>query len=307
VRGRGVALAATGAERHVRGVRGPPRQTGHRTMQTQSATASAPVALNVNNIEVIYEHVILVLKGVSLSVPRGGIVALLGANGAGKSTTLKAISNLLRAERGEVTKGTIEFNGTRVDRLTPNALVRLGVCQVMEGRHCFQHLSVEENLLTGAFTRGSARGEIAASLDKVYGFFPRLKQRRTSLAGYTSGGEQQMTAIGRALMANPAMILLDEPSMGLAPQIVEEIFEIVRGLNQRENVSFLLAEQNTTIALRYANYGYILENGRVVMDGAARDLAANEDVKEFYLGLSSGARKSFRDIKHYRRRKRWLA
>jgi branched-chain amino acid transport system ATP-binding protein len=276
-------------------------------MQTQSATASAPVALNVNNIEVIYEHVILVLKGVSLSVPRGGIVALLGANGAGKSTTLKAISNLLRAERGEVTKGTIEFNGTRVDRLTPNALVRLGVCQVMEGRHCFQHLSVEENLLTGAFTRGSARGEIAASLDKVYGFFPRLKQRRTSLAGYTSGGEQQMTAIGRALMANPAMILLDEPSMGLAPQIVEEIFEIVRGLNQRENVSFLLAEQNTTIALRYANYGYILENGRVVMDGAARDLAANEDVKEFYLGLSSGARKSFRDIKHYRRRKRWLA
>ena len=276
-------------------------------MQTQSATASAPVALNVNNIEVIYEHVILVLKGVSLSVPRGGIVALLGANGAGKSTTLKAISNLLRAERGEVTKGTIEFNGTRVDRLTPNALVRLGVCQVMEGRHCFQHLSVEENLLTGAFTRGSARGEIAASLDKVYGFFPRLKQRRTSLAGYTSGGEQQMTAIGRALMANPAMILLDEPSMGLAPQIVEEIFEIVRGLNQRETVSFLLAEQNTTIALRYANYGYILENGRVVMDGAARDLAANEDVKEFYLGLSSGARKSFRDIKHYRRRKRWLA
>ncbi|MEP7063619.1 MAG: ABC transporter ATP-binding protein [Betaproteobacteria bacterium] len=276
-------------------------------MQPQPTTASAPVALNVNNIEVIYEHVILVLKGVSLAVPLGGIVALLGANGAGKSTTLKAISNLLRAERGEVTKGTIEFNGTRVDRLTPNALVRLGVCQVMEGRHCFQHLSIEENLLTGAFTRGSARGEIAASLDKVYGYFPRLKQRRTSLAGYTSGGEQQMTAIGRALMANPTMILLDEPSMGLAPQIVEEIFEIVGGLNARENVSFLLAEQNTTIALRYANYGYILENGRVVMDGAARDLATNEDVKEFYLGLSSGARKSFRDIKHYRRRKRWLA
>jgi branched-chain amino acid transport system ATP-binding protein len=276
-------------------------------MQPQPTAANAPVALNVNNIEVIYEHVILVLKGVSLAVPLGGIVALLGANGAGKSTTLKAISNLLRAERGEVTKGTIEFNGTRVDRLTPNALVRLGVCQVMEGRHCFQHLSIEENLLTGAFTRGSARGEIAASLDKVYGYFPRLKQRRASLAGYTSGGEQQMTAIGRALMANPTMILLDEPSMGLAPQIVEEIFEIVSGLNARENVSFLLAEQNTTIALRYANYGYILENGRVVMDGAARDLAANEDVKEFYLGLSSGGRKSFRDIKHYRRRKRWLA
>ncbi len=276
-------------------------------MQTQSAAQCAPIALDVNNIEVIYEHVILVLKGVSLSVPQGGIVALLGANGAGKSTTLKAISNLLRAERGEVTKGTIEFNGARVDQLTPNALVRLGVCLVMEGRHCFQHLSIEENLMTGAFTRGSARGEIAASLDKVYGYFPRLKQRRTSLAGYTSGGEQQMTAIGRALMATPTMILLDEPSMGLAPQIVEEIFEIVRDLNSREKVSFLLAEQNTMIALRYASYGYILENGRVVMDGAAGDLSANEDVKEFYLGLSSGERRSFRDIKHYRRRKRWLA
>ena len=205
-------------------------------MTAQTATQGAPVALNVNNIEVIYEHVILVLKGVSLAVPQGGIVALLGANGAGKSTTLKAISNLLHAERGEVTKGTIEFNGARVDQLTPNTLVRLGVCQVMEGRHCFQHLSVEENLLTGAFTRGSARGEIAASLEKVYGYFPRLKQRRTSLAGYTSGGEQQMTAIGRALMAAPTMILLDEPSMGLAPQIVEEIFEIVRDLNAREKV-----------------------------------------------------------------------
>ncbi len=271
-------------------------------------TAKAPaIALDVNNIEVIYEHVILVLKGVSLQVPRGGIVALLGANGAGKSTTLKAISNLLHAERGEVTKGTISFNGARVDRLTPNALVRMGVCQVMEGRHCFQHLSVEENLMTGAFTRGSARAEIALSLEKVYGYFPRLKERRASLAGYTSGGEQQMTAIGRALMANPTMILLDEPSMGLAPQIVEEIFAIVSDLNAREQVSFLLAEQNTTIALRYASYGYILENGRVVMDGAAADLASNEDVKEFYLGLSSGERRSFRDIKHYRRRKRWLA
>jgi branched-chain amino acid transport system ATP-binding protein len=279
-------------------------------MQSQANAPVAPVAavaLDVNNVEVIYDHVILVLKGVSLSVPKGGVVALLGANGAGKSTTLKAISNLLRAERGEVTKGTIEFNGARVDRLTPNALVRLGVCQVMEGRHCFQHLTVEENLLTGAFTRGSARREIAASLENVYRYFPRLKHRRTSLAGYTSGGEQQMTAIGRALMANPTMILLDEPSMGLAPQIVEEIFEIVRDLNQREHVSFLLAEQNTTVALRYASYGYILENGRVVMDGNAGELAANEDVKEFYLGLSSGARKSFRDIKHYRRRKRWLA
>jgi len=263
--------------------------------------------LSVNNIEVIYDHVILVLKGVSLEVPHGGIVALLGANGAGKTTTLKAISNLLRAERGEVTKGTIEFAGKRIDRLTPNDLVRMGVCQVMEGRHCFQHLTVEENLLTGAFTRKGARAEINEALEKVYHYFPRLKQRRASLAGFTSGGEQQMTAIGRALMARPAMILLDEPSMGLAPQIVEEIFEIVRDLNTNERVSFLLAEQNTMVALRFANYGYILENGRVVMDGAAGELSANEDVKEFYLGLSTAGRKSFRDVKHYRRRKRWLA
>ena len=269
---------------------------------------AAPRAeLSVNNIEVIYDHVILVLKGVSLEVPQGGIVALLGANGAGKTTTLKAISNLLRAERGEVTKGTIEFAGKRVDRLTPNDLVRMGVCQVMEGRHCFQHLTVEENLLTGAFTRRATRAQVNEALEKVYRYFPRLKQRRGSLAGFTSGGEQQMTAIGRALMARPTMILLDEPSMGLAPQIVEEIFEIVRDLNARERVSFLLAEQNTMIALRFASYGYILENGRVVMDGAARELAANEDVKEFYLGLSSAGRKSFRDVKHYRRRKRWLA
>src|SRR6185503_18276251 len=275
-------------------------------MQAQPAPASAHVALDVNNIEVIYDHVILVLKGVSLSVPQGGIVALLGANGAGKSTTLKAISNLLRAERGDVTKGTIEFAGRRIDRLTPNAVVRLGVCQVMEGRHCFAHLSVEENLLAGAFTRGNARREIATALERVYTYFPRLKQRRASLAGYTSGGEQQMTAIGRALMARPSMILLDEPSMGLAPQVVEEIFEIVRDLNVRERVSFLLAEQNTHIALRYANYGYILENGRVVMDGEASSLAQNEDVKEFYLGFSTAGRRSFRDVKSYRRRKRWL-
>jgi len=248
-----------------------------------------------------------VLKGVSLTVPRGGIVSLLGANGAGKTTTLKAISNLLHAERGEVTKGTIEFDGTRVEKLTPNALVRMGVCQVMEGRHCFQHLTVEENLLTGAFTRKGARGDIATALDKVYHYFPRLRERRMSLAGYTSGGEQQMTAIGRALMARPTMILLDEPSMGLAPQIVEEIFEIVSDLNAKEQVSFLLAEQNTNVALRFADYGYILENGRVVMDGAAAALAENEDVKEFYLGLSTAGRKSFRDVKHYRRRKRWLA
>jgi branched-chain amino acid transport system ATP-binding protein len=277
----------------------------------ESAPAAKPAKvapyLSVNNIEVIYDHVILVLKGVSLEVPQGKIVALLGANGAGKTTTLKAISNLLRAERGDVTKGTIEFKGQRVDRLTPNDLVRLGVCQVMEGRHCFQHLTVEENLLTGAFTRKASRAEIRDDLEKVYRYFPRLKQRRTSLSGYTSGGEQQMTAVGRALMARPSMILLDEPSMGLAPQIVEEIFDIVRDLNRKEGVSFLLAEQNTSVALRFADYGYILETGRVVMDGAAGELSQNEDVKEFYLGLSSAGRKSFREVKHYRRRKRWLA
>jgi len=278
-------------------------------MATATAPAAQPAAkyLSINNIEVIYDHVILVLKGVSLEVPEGKIVALLGANGAGKSTTLKSISNLLAAERGDVTKGTIEYKGKRVDKLTTNDLVRMGVCQVMEGRHCFQHLTVEENLLTGAFTRKVSRGELAAALERVYHYFPRLKQRRTSQSGYTSGGEQQMTAVGRALMAQPSMILLDEPSMGLAPQIVDEIFQIVQDLNTKEKVSFLLAEQNTMVALRYADYGYILENGRVVMDGAAKDLAANEDVKEFYLGLSSGGRKSFRDVKHYRRRKRWLA
>ena len=269
--------------------------------------AETKAYLSVNNVEVIYDHVILVLKGVSLEVPRGKIVALLGANGAGKTTTLKAISNLLRAERGDVTKGSIEFDGARIDRLTPAELVRRGVCQVMEGRHCFQHLTVEENLLTGAFSRKVSRVELKNDLEKVYTYFPRLKDRRSSQSGYTSGGEQQMTAVGRALMAQPKMILLDEPSMGLAPQIVEEIFEIVKSLNQKEGVSFLLAEQNTMVALRYANYGYILENGRVVMDGVASDLATNEDVKEFYLGLSTSGRKSFRDSKHYRRRKRWLA
>ncbi len=274
---------------------------------TQTALAGAPAYLSVNNVEVIYDHVILVLKGVSLDVPEGKIVALLGANGAGKSTTLKSISTLLKGERGEVTKGSIAFRGERVDQLTPNELVKKGMVQVMEGRHCFGHLTVEENLLTGAYTRSISRGELKESLERVYHYFPRLKTRRNSQAGYTSGGEQQMTAIGRALMAKPTMILLDEPSMGLAPQIVEEIFEIVRDLNQREKVSFLLAEQNTMVALRYADFGYILENGRVVMEGDAKELAANEDVKEFYLGLSSGGRKSFRDVKHYRRRKRWLA
>jgi len=274
---------------------------------TAAAPSPARPLLDVNGIEVIYNHVILVLKGVSLAVPEGGIVALLGANGAGKSTTLKAISNLLRAERGDVTKGTIEFEGQRVDKLNPSALVKRGVIQVMEGRHCFGHLTVEENLLTGAYTRSVSRAEVRQDLERVYEFFPRLKQRRTAQAGYTSGGEQQMTAIGRALMARPRMILLDEPSMGLAPQIVEEIFEIVRNLNSKQRVSFLLAEQNTMVALRFADFGYILENGRVVMEGTATHLSENEDVKEFYLGISSGGRKSFRDTKHYRRRKRWLA
>lgn len=263
--------------------------------------------LTINNIEVVYDHVILVLKGVSLDVPRGGIVALLGANGAGKTTTLKAISNLLHSERGDVTKGSIVFDGQEVQDLSPNELVRRGCIQVMEGRHCFGHLTVEENLLTGAFTRKDGRSAVAADLEVVYNYFPRLRERRTSMAGYTSGGEQQMCAIGRALMSRPKMILLDEPSMGLAPQIVEEIFEIVQTLNQKEGVSFLLAEQNTFMALKFANYGYILENGRVVMDGEAKSLAENEDVKEFYLGIAEGKRKSFREGKHYKRRKRWLA
>jgi branched-chain amino acid transport system ATP-binding protein len=268
--------------------------------------AAGGALLRVNNIEVIYDHVILVLKGVSLEIREGGIVALLGANGAGKTTTLKAISNLLRAERGDVTKGSIEYQGKRVEHLSPNELVKAGVIQVMEGRHCFGHLTVEENLLTGAFTRGG-RADIKRDLELVYGYFPRLQQRKKSLAGYVSGGEQQMTAIGRALMARPKMILLDEPSMGLAPQIVEEIFDIVQRLNRDEGVSFLLAEQNTNIALRYADYGYILENGRVVLDGDAATLRSNEDVKEFYLGIAGTGRKSYRDVKHYKRRKRWLA
>ncbi len=262
--------------------------------------------LSVNNIEVIYDHVILVLKGVSLEVPEAGIVALLGANGAGKTTTLKAISNLLGAERGEVTKGTIEFDGQKVDKLTPSDLVKRGVVQVMEGRHCFEHLTVEENLLTGAYTQGNKRAQIQEDLEKVYGYFPHLKERRRIQAGYISGGEQQMCAIGRALMSRPRMILLDEPSMGLAPRLVETIFETVKRLNEQEGVSFLLAEQNTNMALRYARYGYVLENGRVVLDGDAETLRGNEDVKEFYLGLSASGRRSYRDVKHYKRRKRWL-
>ena len=277
------------------------------TPAASASTARDAVLLGVKNIEVIYDHVILVLKGVSLNVRPGSIVALLGANGAGKSTTLKAISNLIRGERGEVTKGSIEFAGERIDGLTPNDLVRRGCIQVMEGRHCFGHLSVEENLLTGAFTRRDGRSAIAGDLELVYGYFPRLKERRQSLAGYISGGEQQMVAIGRALMSRPKMMLLDEPSMGLAPQLVEEIFEIVKRLNAEQHVSLLLAEQNTNMALRYATYGYILESGRVVMDGAAEALRQNEDVKEFYLGIGGGDRTSFRNVKSYKRRKRWLA
>ncbi|HET7772882.1 MAG TPA: ABC transporter ATP-binding protein [Burkholderiaceae bacterium] len=263
--------------------------------------------LNVNGIEVIYNHVILVLKGVSLQVPEGGIVALLGGNGAGKTTTLRAISNLLKGERGEVTKGTIEYRGERIQNLTPPDLVERGVVQVMEGRRCFAHLSIEENLMTGAYTRGASRAEIARDLEMVYSYFPRLKTRRSSQAAYTSGGEQQMCAIGRALMAKPRMVLLDEPSMGLAPQIIEEVFNIVQDLNAKEKVTFLLAEQNTNIALKYAHYGYILESGRVVMDGEAKALRENEDVKEFYLGVSREGRKSFKDAKFYKRRKRWLS
>ena len=265
------------------------------------------IVLNVNGIEVIYNHVILVLKGVSLNVPDGKIVAILGGNGAGKTTTLRAVSNLLKGERGEVTKGSIELRGERIENLTTADLVQRGVVQVMEGRHCFAHLTIEENLLVGGYTRKD-KGEIARNLEKVYNYFPRLKTRRTSQAAYTSGGEQQMCAIGRALMTNPSVMLLDEPSMGLAPQIVEEVFEIVKDLNQKEKVTFLLAEQNTNMALRYSDYGYIMESGRIVMDGIASDLASNEDVKEFYLGTGGGGeKKSFKDVKSYKRRKRWLA
>jgi branched-chain amino acid transport system ATP-binding protein len=263
--------------------------------------------LQVNNIEVIYNHVILVLKGVSLSVPKGGITALLGGNGAGKSTTLKSISGLLHSERGEITKGSITYRGENLAGRDPADLVKTGIIQVMEGRHCFEHLTVEENLLTGAYTRREGRTTIAEDLDLVYEYFPRLKQVRRSQSGYTSGGEQQMTAIGRALMSKPETILLDEPSMGLAPQLVEQIFEIVQRLNREQGVTFLLAEQNTNVALRYAHVGYILENGRVVMEGSADALRENPDVKEFYLGMSDKGRKSFRDVRSYRRRKRWLA
>lgn len=268
--------------------------------------AAAQPILAVKNIEVIYDHVILVLRGVSFEVPQGKIVALLGANGAGKSTTLKSVSTLLASERGEVTKGSIEFRGKRTEALAPGEMVGMGMVQVMEGRHCFGHLTVEDNLITGAYARPINRAQVRDELEKIYDYFPRLKTRRTSLAGYTSGGEQQMVAIGRAMMAKPSMLLLDEPSMGLAPQIVAEIFEIVRDLNQKEGVSILLAEQNTNVALKYADYGYILESGRIMLDGTAKELSENADVKEFYLGLAKEGRKSFRGMKSYRRRKRWL-
>ena len=273
---------------------------------TPPAVADEKPLLQISNIEVIYDRVILVLRGVSLTLPKGGIVALLGANGAGKSTTLKAISGLLRSERGEVTKGSIEYEGKSILQNNATELVSRGLIQVMEGRHCFEHLTVDENLLTGAYTRRDGNAAVNRDLELVYSYFPRLKERRSVLAGYISGGEQQMTAIGRALMARPSLILLDEPSMGLAPQLVEEIFGIVTRLNEDEGVTFLLAEQNTNMALQYARYGYVLESGRVVLDGDAKSLRENEDVKEFYLGLSSGTRKSYRDVKHYRRRKRWL-
>lgn len=276
-------------------------------MAANNASATTDTLIQVSNIEVVYNHVVLVLKGVSLSLAEGRVIALLGGNGAGKTTTLKAISNLLRSERGEVTRGEILLRGDRIDGLSPADLVRRGVVQVMEGRHCFEHLTVEENLLTGAYTRRANRAEIHSDLERVYSYFPRLRDRRRAQAGYTSGGEQQMCAIGRALMASPNVILLDEPSMGLAPQLVEEIFEIVRRLNREQGVSILLAEQNTNMALRYADFGYILESGRVVMDGTADELSQNQDVREFYLGMSGAERKSFRDVRSYRRRKRWLS
>ena len=271
----------------------------------KNETSAIEDILIVNNIEVVYSHVILVLKGVSLKVKKGGITALLGGNGAGKSTTLKSISNLLASERGEVTKGSVTFSDEYIHDLDPAQLVKKGVIQVMEGRHCFEHLTVEENLLTGAYTRSNSK-EVKDDLERVYNYFPRLRERRTSLAGYTSGGEQQMIAIGRALMAHPTMILLDEPSMGLAPQLVKQIFEIVAEINRKEGVTILLAEQNTNIALQYSEYAYILENGRVVMEGSAESMRDNEDVKEFYLGISGEGRQSFKDVKQYRRRKRWL-
>ena len=265
--------------------------------------------LKLNNIEVVYSDVILVLRGVSLEVGEGQIVSLLGANGAGKTTTLRAISGLLHAQEGEVTRGSIEFNGERIDHLPADEIVRRGIVQVLEGRPLFQHLTVEENLLSGGLSRpGSLMGkEIQQDLERVYHFFPRLKEFRKRTSGYLSGGEQQMVVIGRALMARPRLMLLDEPSLGLAPLLVQEIFNIIRQINQKSNVSILLVEQNANVALSTADYAYVMENGRIVLDGSAEQLAENADIKEFYLGLTQvGERKSYRDVKHYKRRKRWL-
>jgi branched-chain amino acid transport system ATP-binding protein len=263
--------------------------------------------LTLNNIEVIYEGVILVLKGVSLNVREGGITTLLGANGAGKTTTLKAISGLLRSERGEVTKGHVELAGERIDRLQPHQVVARGVVQVFEGRRVFEHLTVEENLIAGAHVQRD-RARLADGIEHVYEYFPRLKDRRGMQAGYLSGGEQQMLVIGRALMSSPRVMLLDEPSLGLAPMLVEEIFQIVKRLNQEQKLTVLLVEQNATLALAIAEHGYVMENGRIVLEGAASALRDNADIKEFYLGLTEvGARKSYRDVKHYKRRKRWLS
>jgi branched-chain amino acid transport system ATP-binding protein len=263
--------------------------------------------LSLNNIEVIYDGVILVLKGVSLNVREGGITTLLGANGAGKTTTLKAISGLLRSERGDVTKGSIEFKNERIDRLPPHAVVRHGIVQVFEGRRVFEHLTTEENLIAGAHIQRD-RHRVAAGIERVFGYFPRLKERRGVQAGYLSGGEQQMLVIGRALMADPHVILLDEPSLGLAPMLVEEIFAIVQQLNRQEKLTVLLVEQNASLALTIAEHGYVMENGRIVLDGTAAMLTQNADIKEFYLGLTEvGGRKSYRDVKHYKRRKRWLS
>ena len=263
--------------------------------------------LSLNNVEVIYDGVILVLKGVSLNVREGGITTLLGANGAGKTTTLKAISGLLRSERGDVTKGSIEFKGERIDRLPPHAVVRRGIVQVFEGRRVFEHLTTEENLIAGAHIQ-TDRARVAAGIERVYGYFPRLKERRRVQAGYLSGGEQQMLVIGRALMAEPHVMLLDEPSLGLAPMLVEEIFAIVQQLNRQEKLTVLLVEQNAALALTIAEHGYVMENGRIVLDGTAAALTQNADIKEFYLGLTEvGARRSYRDVKHYKRRKRWLS
>jgi branched-chain amino acid transport system ATP-binding protein len=263
--------------------------------------------LSLNNVEVIYDSVILVLKGVSITCEEGRITTLLGANGAGKTTTLKAISGVLRTERGDVTKGTVELGGQRIDRLPPYEVVQRGVVQVFEGRRVFEHLTTEENLVAGAHTQPD-RAKVAAGIERVYQYFPRLKERRYVQSGYLSGGEQQMLVIGRALMSTPKVMLLDEPSLGLAPMLVEEIFAIVQRLNQREQLTVLLVEQNATMALRIADHGYVMENGRIVLEGTGDSLRENADIKEFYLGLTEvGARKSYRDVKHYKRRKRWLS